>query len=57
MTVFAMYDKYNVFTDRDSHSFNATGDLIKKNGGYYVTAVGENSCEVLVRAIMELLVK
>lgn len=57
MTVFAMYDKHKAFTSRDSHSFNATGNLIKKNGGYYVTAIGENSCEVLVKAIMELLVK
>lgn len=57
MTVFAMYDKHKEFTSRDSHSFDATGNLIQKNGGYYVTAVGENSCEVLVKAIMELLVK
>lgn len=57
MTVFAMYDKHKKFTSRDTHSFDATGDLIKKNGGYYITAVGENSCEVLVKSIMDLLVK
>ena len=57
MTVFAIYDKNKVLDVSEMKSFDATGNLIKKNGGKYITAIGENSCEVLVKAIMELLVK
>lgn len=57
MTIFAIYDKNKLFDASEMKSFDATGNLIKKNGGYYITAVGRNSCEVLVKAIMELLVK
>ena len=57
MTVFAIYDKNKIFCTSEMKSFDATGDLVKKNGGKYITAIGENSCEVLVKAIMELLVK
>jgi hypothetical protein len=57
MTVFAIYDRNKEFGTSEMKSFDATGNLIKKNGGKYITAIGENSCSTLVGSIMELLVK